>query len=936
MYKQLMYLASFAIVIGLSQTVVWSQPPDQIQNGEFDDDLNSWWAYGAETGFTMQAVPVTDMSGTNAVLIDITDASATGSIGIAQSGFVLEPGVTYPIGFTAKAGQNRDMVVLLQGTVSGTWPEYVNQTISLTTSPETYVIEYTHSGQTIGDDAGEEVNLYLMLKGTWWPMGGDTLNTKVWFDRVYFGAEPPPLRRDLATDPHPADQATDVPRDVVLSWFEGEYANTHDVYFGTVFDDVNAASGADDRGVLVSPGQSATSYVLDEPLEYGQTYYWRVDEVNAPPDSTVFSGPVWSFTVEPFTYPIQNVTATASSSSTTKGMTPDKTVDGSGMDGDEHSTLDSAMWLSAPFTPLPAWIQYEFDDVYKLSELWVWNSNQTVEIYIGFGARNVTVEYSLDGVEWSTLGDVELAQAPGDVGYTPDTAVDMAGVQAKFVRLTIHSNWSPVLPQVGLSEVRFYHIPVKARQPDPASGAEEAPLDTVLTWRPGREATSHEVYFNTDRQAVEDGTALVDEVEEGRYDPASLGLEYGETYFWKIVEVNDAASPSSWDGDIWEFSTIGYLVVDDFESYTDDIEAGETIWQTWLDGLTNNTGSVVGYFEAPFAERTIVHGGAQSMPLDYNNADSPWYSEAERTFDPVQDWTVNGLTHLTLFFRGSPTKFVETSPGQYMVSSTSGDVWDTVDHMRLAYKQLTGDGSIVARVDSMTDTWPWAKAGVMIRESFDPGSPHALMALTPEGRTAFQNRLFRGEQSFTANSAAGAVEFPYWVKLERNGAELTGWHSDDGANWVLQTNDEGTSPNPVSINMGQSVYIGLMVTSNNLNEACIAEYSGVEMTGTISGSWQVADIGEPIPGNDADTLYVVVEDTAGRNGVVPHPDEAAVLQGTFQPWSIDLNEFTLAGVDVSAVQKLYIGVGNRNTPTPDGAGRLFIDDIRVTTQPTAE
>jgi len=594
------------------------------------------------------------------------------------------------------------------------------------------------------------------------------------------------------------------------------------------------------------------------------------------------------------------------------------------------------MWLSAPFTPLPAWIQYEFDDVYKLSELWVWNSNQTVEIYIGFGARNVTVEYSLDGVEWSTLGDVELAQAPGDVGYTPDTAVDMAGVQAKFVRLTIHSNWSPVLPQVGLSEVRFYHIPVKARQPDPASGAEEAPLDTVLTWRPGREATSHEVYFNTDRQAVEDGTALVDEVEEGRYDPASLGLEYGETYFWKIVEVNDAASPSSWDGDIWEFSTIGYLVVDDFESYTDDIEAGETIWQTWLDGLTNNTGSVVGYFEAPFAERTIVHGGVQSMPLDYNNVNSPYYSEAERTFDPVQDWTVNGLTHLTLFFRGFPTKFLETGPGQYTVSSTSGDVWDTVDHMRLAYKQLTGDGSIVVRVDSMTNTWPWAKAGVMIRESFDPGSPHALMALTPEGRTAFQNRLFRGEQSFTANSAAGAVEFPYWVKLERNGAELTGWHSDDGANWVLQTNDEGTSPNPVSINMGQSVYIGLMVTSNNLNEACIAEYSGVEMTGTISGSWQVADIGEPIPGNDADTLYVVVEDTAGRNGVVPHPDEAAVLQGTFQPWSIDLNEFTLAGVDVSAVQKLYIGVGNRNTPTPDGAGRLFIDDIQVTAQPTAE
>ncbi len=931
MNRQLVHLASFAIVIGLSQSVVLGQPPDQIVNGEFDDGLNSWRGYGAE-GFTMQVVPVTDMSGANAVLIDITDAAATASIGIAQAGFVLEPGVTYPIGFTAKAAQNRDMVLLLQGTVSGTWPEYVNQTISLTTSPQTYVFEYTHSGEIIGDDAGESVDLYLMLKGTWWPMGGDTLNTKVWFDRVYFGAEPPPPRRDLATNPSPADQATDVPRDVILAWTEGEFADTHDVYFGTVFDDVNAASGTDDRGVLVGPGQSATSYVLDELLEYGQTYYWRVDEVNAPPDSTVFPGPVWSFTVEPFSYPVQNVTATASSSSTDKGMTPDKTVDGSGMTGDEHSTQDSAMWLSAPFTPLPAWIQYEFDDVYKLSELWVWNSNQTIETYIGFGARNVTVEYSRDGVEWASLGDVEFAQAPGDVGYTPNTTVDMAGVQAKFVRLTIQSNWSLALPQVGLSEVRFYYVPVKAWQPNPASGAADVPLDTVLTWRSGREAASHEVYFNTDKQAVVDGTAPAEAVSTTRLEPS--GMNYGQDYYWKVNEISDDGTV--YEGDVWEFSTIGYLVVDDFESYTDDIEADETIWQTWLDGLTNNTGSVVGYFQAPFAERNIVHGGVQSMPMDYNNVNSPYYSEAERSFDPAQDWTVNGLTHLTLFFHGFPTKFLETGPGEYMLSSTSGDVWDTVDHMRLAYKQLTGDGSIVARVDSMTDTWPWAKAGVMIRESFDPGSPHALMALTPEGRTAFQNRLFRTEQSFSAHSAAGAAQFPHWVKLERKGNQITAWHSEDGTNWVLQTNDEGTSPNPVSINMGQSVYVGLMVTSNNLNEACTAEYSGVEMTGAISGSWQVADIGDPIPGNDADTLYVVVEDTAGRSGVVTHPDEAAVLQDTYQAWSIDLNEFTQAGVNVSAVEKLYIGVGDRNAPTPDGAGRLFIDDIRVTTQPTAE
>jgi hypothetical protein len=253
--------------------------------------------------------------------------------------------------------------------------------------------------------------------------------------------------------------------------------------------------------------------------------------------------------------------------------------------------------------------------------------------------------------------------------------------------------------------------------------------------------------------------------------------------------------------------------------------------------------------------------------------------------------------------------------------------------MRLVYKQLTGDGSIVVRVDSMTDTWPWAKVGVMIRESFDPGSPHVLMALTPNGRTAYQNRLFRGEQSFTANSLVGAVEFPYWVKLERKGNELTGWHSDDGTNWVLQTNDEGTSPNPVSISMGPNVYIGLMVTSNNLNEACMAEFSGIQVTGNVSGPWQKADIGPAIPGNDPDTLYVAVEDSSRNVGVSVHPDATAVTTTDWAEWVIPLSDF--GGVNLAKVEKLYIGVGDRNDPQPDGAGRIYIDDIRVT-KPAAE
>jgi hypothetical protein len=717
-----------------------------------------------------------------------------------------------------------------------------------------------------------------------------------------------------SSGPVPASGATDVRRDVTLSWTAGELAASHDVYFGMDFADVNSG----DASVLVSPGQTATSYAVEELLEFGQTYYWRVDEVNAPPDSTVFPGAVWSFTVETYAYPVENVTATASSATTSKGMTPDKTVDGSGMTGDEHSTDETAMWLTAPLTTLPAWIQYEFDDVYKLSELWVWNSNQSIESFVGFGAKDVTIEYSLDGAEWTKLTDTELARAPGDVGYIANTTVDMTGVLAKFVRLTITSNWGGFMPQVGLSEVRFYHVPVKAGQPSPASGSAGAPLDVTLTWRPGREATSHDVYFSDERSAVEDGTAPMQNVSASRFEPS--GLEYGQFYYWKVNEVGDAGSPPV-EGDVWSFATTEYMVVDDFESYTDDIEAGTTIWQTWLDGLTNNTGSIVGYFEAPFAERTIVHGGRQSMPMDYNNVNSPFYSEVERTFDPTQDWTANGTTELSLWYHGYPVAFAEDADGSITMSGSGHDIWDEADDFRFAYKRLSGDGSIVARVDGLANTNDWAKAGVMIRESLDDTAKMAYMVVTPANGVSFGWRAFLAVTPEQVNTTG--VVAPQYVKLTRKGDVFTAQYSANGSAWQDLTTADGTA---VSVSMAGNPLIGLCVTSHDASLVTTAEFSEITSSGT--GAWQVVAVGDdPEPGNDADDLYLVVQDSSNKTVVVTNPDPAAVNANEWTEWKIPLSD--LAGVNLSRVETIYIGVGDRDNPQPDGAGRIFIDDIRV-------
>jgi hypothetical protein len=486
------------------------------------------------------------------------------------------------------------------------------------------------------------------------------------FDRALSPAEIQSVmlsQAGAASAPNPNDEATDVPRDAVLSWTPGEFAATHDVYIGTVFEDVNTANRTDPRGVLAGPNQDANALDPAGALELDQTYYWRVDEVNGAPDFAILRGGVWRFTVEPRFYPIETITATASVPSA-GGTSPQNTVNRSGLDAaDLHSNVDAQMWLGNNAAGGPVWIQFEFDKVYKLGEMWVWNYNSTLESFAGFGFKDVTIEYSVDGAAWKPFGSThQFTRAPGTGGYAHNTTIPLEGIIARYVRINVQSNWGGVMKQYGLSEVRFYYKPVQARQPDPASGAANVPPQVTLQWRAGREAVSHDVYVSTDQQAVTDATVPATTVTQAQ---CEFAADLARTYCWKVVEVNQTEDPSTWAGDLWSFSTPEYLVVDDFESYTND--SPNRVFQTWIDGsgfspdeffpngdAGNGSGALVGYdpTAGDIMETSIIHGGGQSMPLFYDNSTAPRYSEAERTFDDPQDWTRYGITTLVLFFQG--------------------------------------------------------------------------------------------------------------------------------------------------------------------------------------------------------------------------------------------------------------------------------------------
>jgi hypothetical protein len=450
----------------------------------------------------------------------------------------------------------------------------------------------------------------------------------------------------LASNPFPEDGTNDVVRDVNLMWTPGFANQTHTVYLSETFDDVNdAVNGTSQNAATFDPGR----------LAFDQTYYWRVDEVNGAPDNTVFEGAVWSFTVEPAGLTIENITATASAANPDMG--PENTINGSGLnEQDQHSSTPNDMWLADGDS---IWIQYEFDKVYKLQDMLVWNSNQQIESFIGFGIKEATIETSTDGEAWTVLdAATPFAQATGFTGYAANTTMDMAGAVAKYVKITANSAYGTI-GQMGLSEVRFRYIPNAPRAPQPADQATVASVDVQLGWRSGREAASHQVSMGTNP----DNLAVVDTTTENVL--VTDALDYDTTYYWSVTEVNEAQTPATYTGDIWSFITPPFGSVDDMESFSG--KEGEEVFLTWLDGFGGDAslgGSITGHIESPFVETGSVNSGGQSLPVFYDNdggffdidgnASAPTFSEVLRVFDSPQDWTTNGIKSLSIMFSGAP------------------------------------------------------------------------------------------------------------------------------------------------------------------------------------------------------------------------------------------------------------------------------------------
>ena len=772
----------------------------------------------------------------------------------------------------------------------GSWPGWVAMGGSNMLAGEynTLVLEqngteftYTLNGEVIGpvtNNSLTEIGRVLIDSDA---AAGTTGSLHI--DNVMIGI----VYAEKAKEPSPENGSVHPNTWVNLSWTPGDYAISHDVYFGDNLDDVNEATRDSElfRGNqdLIFYTAGFPGYAYPDGLVNGTTYYWRIDEVNDDNPNSPWKGEIWSFLVPPKTAYAPNPT-------------------------------DSA----------------------ELVDL-----NARLRWTAGYGAILSTVYF---GDDFDTVNNASGGQMQGTTTYNPGP---LKLAKTYYWRVDAFDG-----TQTHKGEIWSFTTRGAASYPDPTNGALGVNPLPVLSWDAGAVAASHEVYFGGDADAVANATKASPEYKgpkalgEETYEPGRLLL--GTTYYWRIDEVNGINPDSPWTGKVWSFTTSDFFVIDDFEGYDAD---QNQIWFFWHDGLGygtpgtadyyagNGTGAAVGDENTlSYTEEGIVHGGDQSMPIAYDNDKQGYskYSEVELTLTDQRDWTAEGVAELSIWFRGRPASvgsFVEATTGTYTMTAAGADIWNAADEFHYAFKTLAGVGTIQAQVLSVDNTDGWAKAGVMIRETLDPGSKFAAVYMTPENGCRFQARM-NGDTDATSDTSVVTTEqtalvTPYWVKIERDLAgNFRGYYSSNGTTWTSM------SWNPQNISMSSNVYIGLALTSHNANATCQATFSNITITGSVGAMWMNQDIG--IVSNDTEPLYVALSNSAGAPGIVYHDDPAAVNVDRWTEWVIPLQAFADQGINLANVDRIAIGMGTRgNMTNPGGSGKIYVDDIRLYQSRTA-
>lgn len=332
-----------------------------------------------------------------------------------------------------------------------------------------------------------------------------------------------------------------------------------------------------------------------------------------------------------------------------------------------------------------------------------------------------------------------------------------------------------------------------------------------LTWT---DNATNETDYHIERS--NDGVAFGISFSGGGANQTSMtdsGLSPSTTYFYRVRAVN--ANGASAYSNVTSATTSGGSSSGAPSNLVATALSSTEVRLTWADNSSDETSFVVrrstdgtNYTDALSvgANVTAATDTGRTAGTRYYylvgavrpGTTEPALSNQATVVTPDSAWTSADIGAV-----GASGRVDAQSNGTIAVTGSGEDIWGTQDAFHFYSTALAGDGEISVRVTALDRTQSWAKAGVMMRASADPGAPYVFIFVNPDFTIAWQHRDVQG-----GNASFGGVYGwpPAWLKIVRSGNAFAVQYSQDGSTWSLA--------NTFNVSLPSTVRAGLAVTSH--------------------------------------------------------------------------------------------------------------------------
>ncbi len=689
----------------------------------------------------------------------------------------------------------------------------------------------------------------------------------------------------------PADGAPGAPQRPLLSWLPGKHAASHQLWLGTDPDAVaNATTGSPEYKGTVALG--VDEYQSAE-LQWGTTYYWRVDEVNNLNADSPWKGAVWSFTTADYLI-IDDIEDYNNFSPDTVweswvdgfgnpnngsqigydlGLTVDEGenyvelgnvhtgsqsmpyfYNNTGVASEATMTLDPTMrdWTRNGLKALKLWYngfpgvlgdfvqnggQYTMTAAGR--DIWAIGGVEEDEFHFAYkmlngpGLIQARIVSMTQPNTWTKGGlmiretlDPNSTNAFNLIAYNSNRArlqvrPEPAGTTASAGEVTGLDPLAPRwlrLERTFSGEFLASHANDVGGVPDEWTQFTSSTVNMASNIYIGMALTSHAL--NTTATAVFDNVTTSGGV-SGAWQHQDIGIQSNapEQMYFKLTDgAGNSATVANPDPDaaqVTSWTALGEygqgIALSEFTAANPSLNLANIASMTigfgppsggsglmFFDDIEVHPARCVPELAKPandFSSNCVV-----DMP-DLEILTDNWLNTPAQMTETVWDGTFSSADVGTVDPAGT---FSIDGADSFTIAGAGGDIWGSADGFQFASQALSGDGQITVRINTIENTDPWAKAGVMIRDTMDPNSAHAMMVITPANGATMQYRPAQGEASSSFQTTG--LEAPICLSITRVGDTFTGYYSTPEG-WVQQGS--------VDIPMADPVRIGIAITSHS-------------------------------------------------------------------------------------------------------------------------